>query len=98
MISVKSLPTHKIQRLVPRRITFLPESWPVPAIVGGRGACRRDLSRRGPSRGGRTHDAAEPDVAGRGVRRLELAGRGAVAQAVAGCAEVRAALDDEATR
>src|SRR5450432_3044479 len=41
-------------------------------------------------------DAAKPQVAGRGVDRLALAGGGPVAQAVARRAQMRAALDDPA--
>src|SRR5436190_21521340 len=65
---------------------------------GGRGAGRRTAARApgAVTSTGVAHDAAKADVGRRCVDGLALPGGGAVAQAVVGRAEVRAALDHAA--
>src|SRR5215211_3309314 len=76
--------------------------WMVPAKIGsGMGSSERStsslivISSRAAVAGTViAHDAAESDVAGRGLHRLPLAGSRSIAEAVVGRAEVGAALDD----
>src|SRR5579859_5950104 len=69
-------------------------SWPRPADP--RCGSRRRTGFSSGRVGLATQDAAEPEMHGRGVDSLTLAGRRTVAQAVVGGAEVRAALDHAA--